>query len=350
LSTILAEGRLIGGGQPCFMVAEVGVNHNGDLSLAHRLIDAARAAGADAVKFQNYRTKDFIASSDLTYSYLSNGQIRSEPQKHMFERYELDNEQFAELKAHCDDLGVIFFSTPTSIEGLAFLTKLGVPLLKNGSDFLTHVGLIAAMAASTIPTILSTGMATPEEIDDAVGTFRAAGGTDLVLLHCTSTYPAPMEELNLARIPALSHRYACPVGFSDHSLGPVAAIGAVAMGACIIEKHFTLDRAMDGPDHWFSSDPSEWTALVSAIKDVEKAIGTAEFGPTPSELAGRHGFRLSCVAAIPFEKGRVLAADDIVIRRPGTGIPPKFLNELIGRKLARDVVAGAPLVWKDFDG
>jgi len=342
--------RLVGDGHPTYIVGEIGINHNGDLMLAHRLIDAAKAAGADAVKFQNYRTKEFIANSDLTYSYLSNGQIRSEPQKDMFERYELDNEQFAELKVHCDDLGLIFFSTPTSIEGLAFLTKLGVPLLKNGSDFLTHVGLIAAMAASSIPTILSTGMATLEEIDDAVGAFKAAGGTDLVLLHCTSTYPAPMGEVNLARIPALSHRYACPVGFSDHSRGPVAAIGAVAMGACIIEKHFTLDRAMEGPDHWFSSEPAELMALVSAIRDIEKAIGTAEFGPTPSERTGRDGFRLSCVAAMPLRRGHVLVAADIVVRRPGTGIPPKFLNDLIGRKVTRDVMAGSPLVWEDVDG
>lgn len=350
MKPIHVSGRSLGMGQPCLVVAEVGINHNGDLQLAHRTIDAAKSVGSDAVKFQNYRTSDFIANADLSYSYMSHGLIRTEPQQHMFERYELKDEQFAELKAHCDELGLIFFSTPTSVEGVEFLARLGVPLLKNGSDFLTHVELIAAMAKSGLPTILSTGMADQVEIDDAVQAFRGAGGEDLFLLHCTSTYPAPVEELNLARIPALHRRYNCPAGFSDHSVGPVAAIGAVALGACMVEKHFTLDKTLAGPDHWFSSDPSDFRALVSSIRDLEKAIGTEDPGPTPSEKVGRKGFRLSCVSAASLAMGHIVEPSDIVIRRPGTGILPKFRHELVGRRVIRDVQAGQPLTWEDFDG
>jgi N,N'-diacetyllegionaminate synthase len=347
---ITAGSRLIGPGQPCLIVAEIGVNHNGDPELAHRLIDAARAAGADAVKFQNYRTADFISNAELTYSYASGGQSRTESQLAMFERYEFGDDRFIEMKRHCDDAGVMFFSTPTSLEGIEFLERLGVPLLKNGSDFLTHVDLIAAMARSSIPTILSTGMATEGEIDDAVAAFRAAGGTDLALLHCTSTYPAPVSELNLARIPTLAHKYGCPAGFSDHSHGALAALGAVALGACMVEKHFTLDRTMEGPDHWFSSDPEELKVLVSAVRNIEQAIGSPALGPAPSEQRGREQFRLSCVAAAPLRAGHALTLGDIVIRRPGTGIPPKHRDGLIGRTLRRDVAAGSPLVWEDVDG
>ena len=234
--------RWVGEGQPCFLAAEVGINHNGDMDLAHRSIDAAADAGADAVKFQNYHTEDFLSDRSLTYEYVSQGKTVVEPQYDMFKRCELAPAQLRELRAHCDRREVIFFSTPTSEKGIQELLELGMSLLKNGSDYLVNLPLIRAMARTGLPTVISTGMATLDDVKDGVEAFRGAGGKDLILLHCTSSYPTPPEDVHLRKIGALSTAFDCVVGLSDHTEGTVAAIGAVALGACMIEKHFTLDR------------------------------------------------------------------------------------------------------------
>jgi sialic acid synthase SpsE len=204
------------------------------------------------------------------------------------------------------------------------------------------------MARTGIPTILSTGMATLSEIDDAVRTFRRAGGKDLILLQCTSSYPTPEEEVHLHKIPALAAVFDCPVGLSDHTWGIVAAIGAVTLGACFIEKHFTLDKKLRGPDHRFSADPKELKELVSAVRTLEKNLGSSAVGPTESEKSGRRDFRLSCVAAGNFPAGHALWKPDILFCRPGTGLPPKAYVWLLGRKLARDVEKGHIFVPEDF--
>jgi N-acetylneuraminate synthase/N,N'-diacetyllegionaminate synthase len=340
-------GRPVGPGAPCFVAVEVGLNHNGDLELAHRLVDAAADAGADGVKFQNYRTEDFVTDRTVTYEYVSGSTPVREAQYDMFKRYELPDAAWTELRDHCDQRGVVFFSTPTGLDGLALLVALGVPLLKNGSDYLVHLQMIGAMAETGIPTVLSTGMSTLEEIDEAVRAFRDHGGRDLVLLHCTSSYPTPAEDVNLRRIPALADRFGVPVGLSDHTWGNVAAIGAVALGACFLEKHFTLDRGLPGPDHRFSSDPEELRALVEAVRTVEANLGDASIGPTTGEELGRAEYRVSCVAARDLVTGHVLADEDIVFRRPGGGVRPGAKDSLIGRPLAREVAAGAALTWSD---
>ncbi len=340
--------RSIGFGQPCFLVAEVGVNHNGDVSLAHRLIDAAADAGADAVKFQNYRTEDFISDRSLTYEYISQGRNIVEKQYDMFKRCELSNEALRELFEHCDRRELIVFCTPTSEDGVRNLVDLGVPLLKNGSDYLTNLPLIRAMASTGLPTVMSTGMATLSEIEEAVGTFHEAGGKNLILFVCTSLYPTPPEETHLRRIPELRKKMNCPVGLSDHTQGNVAALGAIALGACMIEKHFTLDRNLSGPDHWFSAIPNEFRALVHDARTLEKALGQSKIAPTPSEKAPRDRFRLSCVAARDLTADQMLRESDVVFRRPGTGLPPKALKSLIGRRLARSIGAGALLNPEDF--
>ena len=348
MSPIRIADRIIGPGNPCFLVAEIGINHNGSISLAKKTIDAAVEAGADAVKFQNFETCDFLADKNLTYTYQSEGLQITETQSAMFERYELDTERLIELKEYCDSKHVIFFSTPTGLSGIETLKKLKVPLLKNGSDFLTNLELIQLMAKTGLPTVLSTGMASVEEIDDAVNTFRQSGGTDMILLHCTSSYPTPPDEINLRRIPVLKQAFDCIVGFSDHSKGNVAAIGSIPLGACFIEKHFTLDRKLPGPDHWFSSDPKEFKELVEGIRQVESALGSPRFSPTASEVIGRKQFRLSCVASTNLKSGTVLTAKDMTFKRPGTGIPPKMKQVLIGMALKQDVEAGQVLNWTDF--
>jgi N,N'-diacetyllegionaminate synthase len=340
--------RSIGEGQPCFLAAEVGINHNGDLNLAHQSIDAAADAGADAVKFQNYRTGDFLSNRSLTHEYVSQGKAVVESQYDMFKRCELAAESMRGLREHCDRRGVVFFSTPTSESGVQELVQLHAPLLKNGSDYLVHLPLIRAMARTGLPTVISVGMATVDEIKDAVEAFRGAGGHDLILLHCTSSYPTPSEDAHLRKIAALRAAFDCPVGLSDHTDGTVAAIGAVALGACMIEKHFTLDKNLPGPDHRFSADPAEFQALVKAVRVMEKSLGSGELKPASSEELGRRDYRLSCVAARRLPAGHRLGAADVAFRRPGLGFPPKQLDTLIARQLVRDVSPGHVFLPGDF--
>jgi N,N'-diacetyllegionaminate synthase len=348
MSVVRIGERMLGEGQPCLLAAEIGINHNGDMNLAHKSIDAAADAGADAVKFQNYRTKDFISDASLKYEYTSRGQTVIESQQEMFKRCELSPDSLRQLREHCDERTVIFFSTPSSEQGVRELLDLGVPLLKNGSDYLVHLALIRAMAQTGIPTVLSTGMSEYQDIEDAVNAFRDAGGRDLILLHCTSSYPTPPEDVHLRKMAALAEAFQCPVGFSDHSWGNIAGIGAAALGACMIEKHFTTDKNLPGPDHPFSADPVEFAALVQAVRAVEKTLGRSELKPAASEEAGRREYRLSCVAACDLATGHRLTSSDIAFRRPGHGFSPKASVTLLDRALVRNISHGHVFSAEDF--
>lgn len=341
--------RTTGHDQPCFIAAEIGLNHNGDMDLARRSIDAAAASGANGVKFQNYATSDFLLTDKLTYTYWNNGREITESQWKIFERCELTDAQLKELKQHCDRVGVVFFSTPTSEAGVRALENLDCALIKNGSDYLTNLDLIRCMAATGKLTVLSTGMATVAEIEDAVSAFRLAGGQHLILLHCTSSYPTPPDEINLKRIPVLATTFSCPSGFSDHSEGSVAAVGARVLGACFIEKHFTLDKNLPGPDHRFSADPMQFREMVNAVRAIELAMGSSQLGPTTSEAQGRISFRLSCLSAENLAAGTPLQSRHIVYRRPGTGIPPSHSDALLGRLLKRAVSRGHVFTWDDLE-
>jgi N-acetylneuraminate synthase/N,N'-diacetyllegionaminate synthase len=344
----IGGGSFFGAGDPCFIAAEIGINHNGDLQLAFDMIDAAAQAGADAVKFQNYRTEDFLSDRSLTYEYVSQGRPVTEPQYDMFKRCELSVEHLGRLKTRAEERGLIFFTTPTGADGVADAVRAGALLLKNGSDCLGHLPLIEAMGGTGLPTVLSTGMAKVAEIDDAIAAFRRGGGRDVVLLHCVSAYPTPDAEVNLRKIPVLAELFGVPVGLSDHSEGTVAALGAVALGACMIEKHFTTSRDLPGPDQRFSSDPAEFAELVGAVRRLEAMKGRAAIGPAAAEAQARDGYRLSCVAAAPIAAGTPLGAAHIAFRRPGNGIPPKEIGRLTGRVLARDVVRGHVFASADF--
>ena len=327
-------------GGRCLVAAEIGINHNGDLDLARAMIDAAADAGTHAVKFQNYRTDDFVSDRSLMYEYVSQGRTVRESQYEMFRRYEMPREWLPILAEHCRLRRVMFFSTPTSPEGVADLVRVGAPMLKNGSDFLGHLRLVRSMAESGLPTILSTGMATLAEIDEAVRTFRGAGGRELVLLHCTSSYPTPSDDVHLRKISSLAAAFGCPVGLSDHTEGVVAAIGAVALGACMIEKHFTLDKSLPGPDHRFSCDPAEMKALVEAVGQVRRCLGEAAIGWAAGEERSRRQFRLSCAASRRLDQGHRLEDRDIVFRRPGDGLPPTAAEWLVGQSLRCAMAAG----------
>ena len=341
-------GRQIGPEHPCFIAAEIGINHNGDMALARETIAAAAQCGADGVKFQNYNVDDFLLDRTLTYTYSNSGKQITEPQYEMFKRCQLDADQLSQLKECCESHGLVFFSTPTSQSTINDLVRIRTRLLKNGSDFLTSNEVVAAMGQSQIPTVLSVGMATLADVEQAVNCFRSAGGTQLILLHCTSSYPTPPNDINLRRIPMLSAAFGCPVGFSDHSEGVAAAVGSVVLGACFVEKHFTLNRHLPGPDHWFSSDPTELRGLVTNVRTVEQALGMSAICAVDSESNSRDQFRLSCVAKRNMEAGETLTEDTIVVRRPGTGIPPKDLHNLVGMRLTRKISSGEVFQWEYF--
>lgn len=324
-----------------FIVAEVGINHNGDIALAKDCIAAAADAGVDSVKFQSYKTEDFIFDHSLTYTYKSQGKKITESQYDIFKRCELTRDQLGILKQECERYHLNFHSTPTSIDGIKDLQAIGCELLKNGSDYLTHLELIQSMGETGLMTILSTGMATLSEIDQAVQAFKETGNNNLILLHCTSSYPTPPEDINLARLATLTSAFGVNVGFSDHSAGITAAVAATILGTCWIEKHFTLDKNLSGPDHWFSMDPAELKELVGSVRETEKMMGSANIVPTASESLGRKNFRLSCIAKNDLKKGSFIEESDILFRRPGHGIPPRDIEYLLGRRIKASVIAGS---------
>lgn len=347
--TVKLKDRTIGSGAPTMIVAELGINHNGDMELARKSIEAAAQAGADAIKFQNYKTEDFLSDDSLTYEYISQGKRVVESQYAMFKRCELQDDQLVQLKQWCEDAGILFFSTPTNIHGVQTLKNLDVPLLKNGSDYLSHAPLVRAMGRSSIPTILSTGMATLEDISDAVEAFRSGGGEDLIITLCTSSYPTPAEDVHLRQMDTLSQLFQCPVGLSDHSEGIVACLAAVARGACMLEKHFTLDRDLPGPDHRFSMNPQELKDLVEQVRFVEKCLGSPAIEPAQTEKANRTAFRLSCVLATEKRAGDILQEEDIIFQRPGDGWAPKFARHFIGRKARTSLPAFTQLDWSHLE-
>ena len=325
------------------LVAEIGINHNGDMALAETMIRAAKDAGADAVKFQNYRTEDFLSDHTLTYTYRNQGQEITESQFAMFKRCELRSADLLRLKCACDAADVMVFSTPTDASGVDALVELGAVYLKNGSDYLGHLPLIRHMARSGVPTILSTGMATEQEIVEAVTAFREGGGRDLVLLACTSAYPTPLDAVNLRRMPALAEKFGCVAGFSDHTAGWEAAVAAVCLGACMIEKHFTTDRNLPGPDQWFSSDAAEFKELVRRVRETETMLGRPDLQPTAAEERSREDFRLSCVAARDLPAGHVLTEGDVAFRRPATGLRPAQVGLIVGKATCAPLNKGTPL-------
>lgn len=323
-----------------FIVAEIGINHNGDLNLAKEMIIAAAESGADSVKFQNYKTEDFVTDPNLILEYKLNDKVIKKSQYEIFKKCELDRTKLSQLKELCDSLGLIFHSSPTSVSGIKDLQSIGCKIIKNGSDYLTNLRLIRAMGETGLLTVISTGMSELIEIEQAVKTFQETGNNKLILLHCTSSYPVKYDEVNLNRIKTLKEKFNLEVGFSDHTKGDLASLGAVMLDAVWIEKHFTLDQNLPGPDHWFSINPEELKNLVNSIREVEKMKGNGKIIPTKSELKNRKEFRLSCVASRDLLSGVTLTQNDIDFQRPGDGFPPSLENYLIGKKLFTSIKKG----------
>ncbi|HET7875267.1 MAG TPA: N-acetylneuraminate synthase [Methylomirabilota bacterium] len=341
-------GRAIGDAAPVFVVAEAGVNHNGEMALARRLVDAAADSGADAVKFQTFSADALVSrgAPKAGYQVATTGAAQS--QRDMLAGLELSLDQHVELQQRCAKRGIVFFSAPFDQKSGDLLEALGVPLFKIPSGEITNLPLLRHLAAKGRPVILSTGMSTLREVETAVAAIRAAGDPPLAILHCVSAYPAPAGESNLRAMDTLRERFGVPVGLSDHTLGIEVALAAVARGARVVEKHLTLDKTLPGPDHRASLDPVEFAALVRAIRSVESALGDGDKRPMPSELDTRRVARKSLVAARAVRVGERLTAEAVAIKRPGTGIPPADLERALGRVVKRALAPDQVIGWEDL--
>jgi N,N'-diacetyllegionaminate synthase len=326
-----------------FVIAEAGVNHNGDVGLARALVDLAAEAGADAVKFQTFSTARLVSRRAPTAEYQRRATGGEQSQFSMLSALELSPAAHEALLAHCAERRIEFMSAPHDVESARFLKRLGVRRLKIPSGDVTNLPMLEIVGGLELPVILSTGMADLAEVDAAVAALRRAGLTDLVLLQCVSDYPASPTGMNLRVMDTYQRRFGVPVGLSDHTLGIHIAVAAVGRGAMYIEKHFTLDRALDGPDHQASLDPEQLRGLIRAIRDVEAALGDGVKGPTRNELPIRDVARKSLVTARDLPAGTIVGPDDLVILRPGTGLPPGAMTQVLGRKTARAIPADTPL-------
>lgn len=334
------------GSQNVFIIAEAGVNHNGDLQLAKKLVDAAMEAGADAVKFQTFKAEEVVTPDSERARYQKdNMPDKDESQLEMIKRLELSYAQFRELDAYCRQQGIIFLSSPFDQESIDFLAGLGVPYFKVPSGEITNYPFLRRIAQKKQPVILSTGMATLGEVEGALRVLREAGATDITLLHCTTNYPALPGEVNLRAMLTMRQAFALPVGYSDHTMGIAIPIAAVALGAEVIEKHLTLDRNLPGPDHRASLEPEEFKDMIIGIRQVEKSMGDGIKRPAPSELAIMPAARRSLVAARDIAAGEIITESCLTVKRPGTGIPPNFWDVVVGRQARRDIAAGSILSW-----
>lgn len=342
--------RVIGPGHPVYVIAEMSANHQGRFERAVEIIRAAKAAGADAVKLQTYSAETHTIDSPRAEFQIAGGTAWDGQTLYgLYRDAAMPWEWQPKLQAVAADLGLDLFSAPVDATSLEFLEQMHVPVHKIASFELVDLPLIRRVARTGKPAILSTGMATLAEIDDAVRAFREAGGTALALLKCTSAYPSPPDEMNLRTIPHLAEAFGVPAGLSDHTLGIAVPVAAVALGACIVEKHFTLSRAEPGPDSAFSLEPPEFAAMVDAIRLTEQSLGRVTYGGTTREQASR-AFRRSLFVVRDVKAGEVLTAEHVRSIRPGHGLAPKHWEQVIGRRAACDISRGTPLDWKLLAG
>jgi len=335
--------RRVGAGQPCFVIAEAGVNHNGDLKLAFELVDIAVQASADAVKFQTFLAEKVCSPNSPQADYQLQNTGIPESQLEMVKKLELPFEAFRELQAYCRTKGIIFLSTPFDHDSIDFLAALDVPAFKIPSGEVTNAPFVEHVAQQKRPVILSTGMATLAEVAAAVETLKRSGNQELILLQCVSNYPAKASNANLRAMATMAEQFQVPVGFSDHTTGIEVAIAAVALGACAVEKHFTISKSLPGPDHAASLDPKELAELVRDIRNVEGALGDGIKRPVAEEANTAAVARRSLVAARDIKAGTILTEDLIEIMRPGTGLAPGMRRQLVGRRVCCYIEAGALL-------
>lgn len=319
----------------CIIIAEAGVNHNGELKIAKQLVDSANIAGADYIKFQTFKAKQLVTSSAAKANYQKEHCGNEESQLQMLKKLELSFSDFEEIHSYCDQCGIGFLSTPFDGESIEFLSTLGMDIWKIPSGEVTNYPYLVKIAQTHKPIIMSTGMCTMDEIADALAVLNEYGSGPVTLLHCTTEYPAPIDDVNLLAMRTMSEQFGLPVGYSDHTAGIVVPIAAVAMGAVVIEKHFTLDKTMEGPDHKASLEPHELKEMVDAIRMVERAMGDGIKQPAESEKKNIAIARKSIVATRNIAKGEVFSTENITTKRPGDGVSPMRWNEVLGQAAKR---------------
>ncbi len=338
--------KFVGLNQPVFIIAEAGVNHNGNLKLAKKLIDAAARAGVDAVKFQTFDPKSLVTKTAAKAEYQTNNMV-GESQYEMLKKIMLPRKWHKELQSYAKKNGLIFLSTPFSRDDADFLIKLGVPAIKVSSSDANNIPYLSHIADQNVPIILSTGMSDMKELKESIKTMRKSGNNKLIVLHCTTNYPVPFEEANIKAISTIAKELGLITGFSDHTQGIEASIAAVALGARVIEKHFTINRDLPGPDHKASLEPEELKQMVRSIRNVENALGTGKKIPFSSEIKIAEVARKSIVATRDINKGEVINDKNIAVKRPGTGLPPRYYFKVIGTKAKINIKADT-LIKKSY--
>jgi N,N'-diacetyllegionaminate synthase len=330
---------------PAYIIAEVGVNHNGDVNLAKDLIDVAVECGADAVKFQTFKAEKLVSKQAKQAEYQINNLKKQSSQYEMLKELELNFEDFKMLKDYCEGKGIEFISTPFDVESAQFLKEIGVHAIKIGSGDLNNIPFLQSIDELGIPVILSTGMANMAEVEEAVA---ALSQSQVSILHCTSNYPAPYEDVNLKAMETLKKSFNKVIGYSDHTLGNEVSISAVTMGAKIIERHFTLNQELPGPDHKASLEPEDLKDLIKSVRHVEAALGSGIKKCMPSEEPTKKVARKSLIALKAIEPGDTFTEENLGIKRPGDGIEPKYLPLLLGRKAKSAIKEDKTITWDEI--
>ena len=331
---------------PVFIIAEAGVNHNGDIGIAKKLIDSAVTSGADAVKFQTFHAEDLVTPDCKTAAHQKRSGENN--QFDLLKSQEFNFDQFNDLKNYCDKKKIEFISTPYDVKSVELLDKLNVKRFKIASAELVNKPVIKAIAKTKRPIILATGMATLGEIEQTLNLIKSYDSNNITLLHCTTSYPTPYDQVNMNVISTLKNAFNLPVGYSDHTVGIEIAVMAVSLGAVIIEKHFTLDKKMVGPDHFASAEPDEFKQMVNAIRNVEKAFGKKEKTLTEEEKKNIHFMRRSIHSVRNIKKGEKIKTDDIKMLRENDGLSPWLMEFVIGREARRDIEKNKPITWDDI--
>lgn len=350
MEEIKIGNKLIGKNRYCFVIAEAGVNHNGELEKALELIDIASNAGADAVKFQTFKAEQVVtdAGEMAEYQKKNIGKIKS--QREMLRELELDEAFYPALIEHCKEKNITFLSTPHGgKESVDFLESIGIEAYKIGSGDLTNYLLLKKIALTKKTIILSSGMATIEEIKDAVKFIKKCGNEKIIVLHCTTNYPCPLEEANVRAVLFMKKELGVPIGFSDHTQGDSAAAAAVSFGAVVYERHFTISKTLPGPDHIASDEPEELARKIKLIRDISKVLGNEEKKPTKSEAGIKKNIRKSIVAARDIKKGEIIKEEDLEAKRPGNGVSPIFFEKFIGKMTKKDIKKDEQVLLQDHE-
>ena len=341
---------LIGENYPPYTIAEAGINHNGQLDLAYKMIDVAKSAGANAVKFQTFKAEEFVGDHNQTYAYQSQGKEINESMLEMFKRHEFSRTDWFNIKNKCDQVDITFLSTPANPSDLDLLLEIGIKAIKVGSDDFTNLPLLKKYVTTRLPIILSCGMADFAEVNQSLECVGALDGYPIVLLVCTSQYPTPPEDVNLLKFRTLSQAFPMiTLGFSDHTQGPMASSIALGMGAKVFEKHFTLDNNFEGPDHWFSEDPIGIRNWIKSIKYSYELLGNSKIEPTNAEKEMRILARRSIVVIKDIDKDERLSEENIGLRRPGNGLAPSLFESLLGFRSKRVLRKGNLLQLVDVN-